>query len=160
MSGISGYILTITGVILISVIVELVMSEGQMSKYIRSIFSFFIVGVIIAPLPSLISTDGIASVFDFEDFQIQESYISALDASKAKTLAYELQNELVTEGYTNIEIEIVMSNGEIKSVAINLKDMNVHDVAEHKDITKIKGHITSKVMDKLGIKKEKVVYED
>ena len=52
-SSLSGWVLSIAGVISLSVIVELILPEGQLNKYIRGIFSFIIILVIIAPLPSL-----------------------------------------------------------------------------------------------------------
>ena len=39
MNNISSYILTIAGIVLISVVVELVMPDGQMNKYIKSVLS-------------------------------------------------------------------------------------------------------------------------
>ena len=57
MSSVSAWILSIAGIICISVLLELIMPEGQMNKYIKNIFSFVIVLVIILPLPKLINSD-------------------------------------------------------------------------------------------------------
>ena len=49
------WLLSIAGVVILGVIVELVMSDGPMSKFIRGIYAFFILLVIVSPLPNLLS---------------------------------------------------------------------------------------------------------
>ena len=47
MSEISVYLLTIVGVVFLMVVIELVLPDSKVSKYIKSIFAIFIVVVII-----------------------------------------------------------------------------------------------------------------
>ena len=160
MSNISSYVLTIAGVILISVVIELVMSDGQMNKYIKNIFSFFVVAVIIAPLPKLISNESISSVFDYEEYQIQQEYISSLNNSKINVLINETQLELGEDGYHGVVVNVTLQNNEITSISIGLKDLIIQDIAEHKNIEEIKKVISSKVKDKFNVKEEIIKYED
>ena len=87
MFGFSNYILSIAGIILISIVVELVISEGALSKHIKSIFSFFTLAVIIAPLPTLLAKDNLSSVFEFSEYELQEGYIYTLNNSRLETMA-------------------------------------------------------------------------
>ena len=52
----SAWLLSIVGVAVIGVVVELVLTDSPMAKFIRSIYSFFILFVIIAPLPALLKS--------------------------------------------------------------------------------------------------------
>ena len=159
MSTVSSYILSIAGVILISVIVELVMSEGQMNKYIKSIFAFFTVAVIISPLPSILSTQNVSSIFDIEDFELQEGYLNSLNQSKAEVLSNELELLLKNDGYENVIITINFAGEEIEKVNVNLINLVISEKAKHKDINEIRTYISDTIIDKLNVEGGKIVYE-
>lgn len=164
MNNVSSYILTIAGVILISVVVELVLPDGQMSKYIKSIFSFFIIGVIISPLPSLLSIKNVSSIFEYNDYQIQEGYISFLNNSKLETLEVEEEKFLCENGYLNVDIELKgedLSTADliIKNVYVNFDNLIIEDFAKHKDIEEIKAYLNQRYMDKFDLMQGSVIYE-
>lgn len=165
MSNVSAYILSIAGIVLLSVIVELVLCEGQMKKYIKSIFSFFIIGVIISPLPNLISSKSISSIFQIEDYDLQNSFLSSVNSQKAEAMASDMITQLSEIGYENVNIVINPANGyfsdfQIKRVNISVKDMTVSEKAKNSDRNKIREEIIEYVSDRLDIKKEIIVYED
>jgi stage III sporulation protein AF len=56
-SGVSQWLLSITGVVLLSVLAEFVLPEGQINKYTKVIFSFVVLLVVIMPLPKLFGKD-------------------------------------------------------------------------------------------------------
>ena len=60
-STLSAWVMSIAGIICISVLVELVIPNGQMNKYIKGIFSFIVLLVIISPIPMLLGKE-----FDFD----------------------------------------------------------------------------------------------
>lgn len=165
MSNVSAYILSIAGIVLLSVIVELILCEGQMKKYIKSIFSFFIIGVIISPLPNLISSKSISSIFQMEDYDLQSSFLSSINSQKAEAMANDVTAQLGEIGYENVKIVISPVNGydtdfQIKQVKISDKDMITNGKAKNSDMAKIREEIIEYVSDRLDIKKEIIVYED
>lgn len=165
MSNVSAYILSIAGIVLLSVIVELILCEGQMKKYIKSIFSFFIIGVIISPLPNLISSKSISSIFQIEDYDLQSSFLSSINSQKAEAMANDVTAQLGEIGYENVKIVIYPVNGydtdfQIKQVEISDKDMITNGKAKNSDMAKIREEIIEYVSDRLDIKKENIVYED
>ena len=164
MSGLSSYILSIAGIIFVSIIVELVISDGTLSKHIKSIFSFFILAVIIAPLPALVSNENVSSVFEFSEYEIQEGYIYTLNKSRLETMATEEELLLQNEGYKNIKIVFHSSNMsqadmKIDGASINLAKMIVLEEAKHKEEKDIKEHITSRMIERYDIEKGGIVYE-
>ena len=50
MNGVSDWILSITGIILVSLIVEIILPNGKTNNLIKSIVSIFSVFIIISPL--------------------------------------------------------------------------------------------------------------
>ena len=69
MAFLSGYILSIVGIILVGVIVDLMLVDGQVKKYIQSIYVLFVIFTIVAPLPSFIDN------IKHGDFSIETSSI-------------------------------------------------------------------------------------
>ncbi len=164
MSSVSSYILTIAGIILISVVVELVMSEGAMSKYIKSIFSFFVIAVIIAPLPTLISSKEVSSIFEYSDYELQEGYIYTLNESRLKTMATDEERLLREEGYSGIDIVLFSDNMAeaevvISRISVNLVSLVIDERAEHKNKSEIKVYLAQRYMDKYELKEEGIIYE-
>ena len=51
----SNWILSIAGIICLSVVLELILPEGQLNRYIRGVFSFIVVLVILLPIPKLLN---------------------------------------------------------------------------------------------------------
>jgi len=161
MSGISSYILSIAGIVLISIIIDFAMPNKSMSKYIKSIMGFFIIAVIISPIPSLISQKNITSFFDVGGYEIQEDYIYSLNKSKVDIAVSETKTLLNAEGYKQIEIDVSFSQmATVKNVCVDLSRLVILDKAEHKNINDIKERISKLLIEKLGIEKEMIVYEN
>ena len=53
----SGWLIGIVGVVSLGVLIEVLLPEGENSKYIRGIFSIIVIFVIISPLPKLAKGD-------------------------------------------------------------------------------------------------------
>lgn len=107
MSAISSWLLSIAGVIILSVMTEFVLPEGQMNKYIRVIFSFVILLTIIMPLPKLFGKN-----IEFSDFLnqteevLQEDYLYQINLDKLTTLTEELEQKIDDKNLTEVEISI------------------------------------------------------
>ena len=49
--------LSITGIVVVGVLIELLLTDSIMSKFIRAVYAFFILFVIVSPLPAFFSGD-------------------------------------------------------------------------------------------------------
>lgn len=163
MSEISKYILTIAGIILVSIIVELVMSEGQMSKYIKNILSFFIIAVIITPIPKLLSNKNITNIFETSEYELQEEFIYQNNLSKLEKLEDNIFETLTNSGYKNIEIEIeckdmLASSLEYSKVSLDINNVIFENDAEIKNKLELQNYIIKMLEKDYGINREVVVY--
>ncbi len=146
MPSISTWILSIAGVICLSVLIELIMPNGQMNKYIKNIFSFVIVLVIIMPIPKLIGKQfDSSSIFNQEEIVLQEDYLYSLNISKLTAIKENIENDIILAGYDGVEVsisaDIFVENIVFKTVYVNLSDLVITEEAEHKDIVEIKEEI-------------------
>ena len=158
MSAISAWLLSIAGVVILSVLSELVLPEGQINKYTKVIFSFIILLVIISPLPKLFGKD-----FDFNKFlgggsgQLQEDYLYQNNINKLTALTKDITDEVKAQGMNNVKVSInanvLCENLEIYSVYVDLCDIEYTSDFGNKDIAKAKLKIRS-IIDDFSILKD------
>lgn len=73
----NAWLLSIVGIVCVGILIEIIMPEGEHSKYIKGIFAIVVIFVIISPLPKLINNDSydIGNYFDDDSIDIdQNSY--------------------------------------------------------------------------------------
>ncbi len=163
-NDISTWILSIAGVVCLSVIVELMLPDGQMNRYIKGIFSFIIIFVIIMPLPSLLGKEfDFSNIFDYEEISVDDDYIYQLNLDKINIAREEIENEIESHGYENIKIYInadIFNNSlTFKSITVDISDLVISQNAEHNNITKIKEDITDIILNHVQIEKEDILYD-
>ena len=72
----SNWILSIAGIICLSVVVELILPDGQMNRYIKGIFSFIVVLVILLPIPKLLNKNfNISDILDGSGIEADQDYL-------------------------------------------------------------------------------------
>lgn len=164
LAEISKWILSIAGIIFTSVIIELILPEGQMNKYIKAILSFIIVLVIIMPIPKLMKSEyDYSNLLSYENIKVDENYIYQLNLDKMNHLKQEIENKIEKRGYKNVEVfvsaNIFQNNMKFKSITVDLSDLVISGNAEHNDITKIKKDISEIIMSYIKIDEEAIFYE-
>jgi len=165
LAEISKWILSIAGIICTSVIIEFVLPEGQMNKYIKGILSFFIVFVIILPIPKLIKSEqDYSNIFNYENnIVVDEDYLYQLNLDKINAVKEDIEKEILTRGYKNVEVfisaDIFESKMTYKTTNVDLTRLVITQNAEHNDITKIKKDISKIVQKYINIDEEAILYE-
>ena len=145
MGAVSAWLLSITGVILLSVLAEFVLPEGQMNKYTKVIFSFVILLVIIMPLPKLFGKDFDISKFFGTENVLQEDYLYQVNLDKLTALSDDLSNEIEEVGLKNVVVSInanILSEKlEIFSIYVDLCELEYGENFESKNIVSAKQKI-------------------
>lgn len=166
LSTLSGWILSIAGVICISVIVELVMPDGQMNSYIKKILSFIIVLVIILPLPKLLKTEiDLNNIFNYsENIEVDEDYLYQLNLNKINIAKDDIETKIKSHGYNNVFVyvnaDIFQNNMRFKSITVDLSGLVISGNSEHNDITKIKKDISKIITEYVTIDEEAIIYDE
>lgn len=146
MSEVSSWILSIAGIICVSVLIELLMPEGQMNKYIKSIFSFVIILVIILPLPKVLNKDvDISNMFEYREITLQEDYLYQQNIRKISAITKSIEEDLNSGGYDGIKLSIsadfLGKNVDYKTIYVDLKNLVIQENSEHKNILEIEEDI-------------------
>lgn len=163
-STLSGWVLSIAGVVSLSVIVELIMPEGNLNKYIRGVFSFIIMLVIIAPLPSLVGKN-----FDFSNislegqYQLQEDYIYQMNVYKTQALQNDISNQIKQSGYDNVVVSVSSENYssqfKIKAIYVELANLVINSQAQHTNIVDIEKEILQIILSRANVDEAEVHFE-
>ncbi len=160
----SNWILSIAGIICLSVVLELILPEGQLNRYIRGVFSFIVVLVILLPIPKLLNKNfNISNILDESGIEADQDYIYQLNLNKISVVKEQLEKAIYNNGYQNVEVYIncdIFDNAmQFKSITVDLTSLVITENAEHKDITKIKKDITNIIVNYVDIDKEAILYD-
>lgn len=103
----SGWLLGIVGVVSLGVLIELLLPEGENSKYIKGIFAVIVIFVIVSPLPKLLK-GGNVSWFNSsgEKIQIDEGYYQQAKDDIQQKLTKNFEDKLQQEGYNDLSFDI------------------------------------------------------
>lgn len=141
-------LLPIVGVVLMSLLVDILLPSGQVNKFIKGIFSLVLIIVVITPLVSLLNSDYEPTLFNSSS-EIEIDYDYAEDVWSIKNEEKErlIFNLLSENGYTVESVEIE-GGYSVDKVTITL---SIGDSSTIKDL----------IFSNIGIAKERiyVVYE-
>lgn len=136
----SEWIMSVVGVIVLSVLVEVLMPEGQLNKYVKGIFSVITLYVIISPLPDIIS-----GKFDFSNsinegaviFELDEDFLNDIVSNPFSARETALENYLAECGYpcTVKYVAKVRNNSEVDYINVILTSSSLHGDEPNKNIS-------------------------
>lgn len=162
MSGISAWLLSIAGVSVLSVVVDIVLPKGQTEKYIKSIFAFVMILVIIAPLPKLLKSEiNLDEIFQREEIKIQEDFIYQSNQDKLSLLKKQIESDLKEQNLQGIEVsvygDIFSDDMQIEKIFVDLSNLVINDKNQHIDIEKT---VIETIQKYILVEKEKVEFNE
>ena len=161
--NLSAWVLSIVGIVVLTLMVDIIIPEGKTGKYIKGVFAMLTVFVIAMPLPKIFNSE-----FDLEEF-LQQNTSASADCDVLENIYYmrleRLEQKIITsaesEGIKNMEVKINALNNnsfvEIQSIEINLKNVVIEEKNPNINIVDIVIDLVSKAAetDKSAVK----VYE-
>jgi len=162
MSAVTAWLTGILAVVILGTVVDLLLSESKMGKYVRSVFAAVTVLVIVLPIPGFIQ-NGCNFENDFiieNSFTLDESYLSYANRVKLDHLAKGVEEQLRQDGiknaYVAIEGQITVSDIKIQLVRVNLKNAVIDENKAHINKYEL---VSGKVAEYLSIEKGQIVIE-
>lgn len=163
MNEISSWLISIIGVVIIGVLVDLILPNGKLNGFIKAIFGFFTIIVIISPFPKLFNMN-----FSFNDIfynnqscEIDKDYVDATNKRIVLALEENLVLALEKAGFSNltVEIEYNLENYSyiIKNVFVNIKNLVINQNVPH--INKYT-EMSEVIMDNLNVPKEMIIFNE
>lgn len=130
----SGYILSILGIVIAGVLIDIIMPSGTINKYIKSIYSIFVVAVLLNPLIKFLHKNHNFTV-KYKDYEINSNLIDYIYQSKVNSLEINIEKLLEDNGFKQVDIifDYSIENDELiyKSCTLNLKNMVIDADKQH-----------------------------
>ena len=130
----AGYILSILGIVVAGVFIDIIIPSGTISKYIKSIYAIFVLAVIITPIIKFFNNNQGFNL-QYQEYEINQNVINYIQTNKIATIENDITLELENEGLFNIDIIINYSidNNElsINSCTINLENLVISSDNQH-----------------------------
>lgn len=161
MSDISIWILSIAGVIVLSVVVDLVMPNGSTSKFIKNIFAFVIVIVIISPIVSFLSNKNLVldDFFKEKSIVVQDEFIASVNRQLLDKMEEDIQKTLKANGINNVQVgfsaDIFQNELKIEQISVDLSQIVIDEKISH---INIKTSIRDIILRFVSIEEKKIVF--
>ena len=118
-----SYILSVLGIVLVSVLIEIILPSGQTAKYIKSVFSIFVVYVLISPILSMIKKDyDITKYLQQGNMQINQTLLNNIYKDQIDAKNTDIENILENAGYTTM---LYASENYLNNTWLSLKDYTI-----------------------------------
>lgn len=160
--SISSWILTICGICILSVIIDLILPDGQTSKHIKAVFSYIVILVVIAPIPSVFNKNfNIDDIFQADEIVIDNNYIYQLNQYKLDKLKNDIESDIIKKNILGVEIAISADvfnvDLEIKAIYVDLFNLVIDEKNQHINIEIV---IVECIQNHIEIEKEKIFFNE
>ena len=129
-----GYVLSVLGIVIAGVVIDVVIPSGSISKYIKSIYSIFVVAVLISPIVNFFGGSNKLQL-TYEDIQINEKLLTYIYQTKTEQLQDKIEERLNNEGFKNVDIilnfSLVDNQIVYYSCNANLKNLEINQDKQH-----------------------------
>lgn len=161
MSFISSWVLSIAGISVIGVLVELILPSGQTKKYVKGVFAFVVVMVIITPLPKLFGSNfQVDDIFEEDAIIIQEDFVYQINRERLEKIEEMIESDLKEEGFEHVTVKINANiftvNMSIDAVFVDLTNLVITENAKHKNTNDT---IINSVLKYVNVNKSDIIIE-
>lgn len=156
-----SYILSVLGIVLVSVLIEIILPSGQTAKYIKSVFSIFVVYVLISPVLTMIKKDyDITKYVQQGNIEVNQVLLNNIYKDQIEAKSTDIENALEKEGYSGVKVKILYNIVDnqiiLEKVKINLDNLVI--TSPNENINKYQ-HIRQVVAQSIEIKEEDILFE-
>lgn len=156
----NGYVLSVLGIVVAGIFIDIIIPSGAINKYIRSIYSIFVVAVLVSPIMSLLNKANKFS-FTYEDYKLNENILSYIYKKRTETFQEDIEKQLASDGFANVDIVLNFSLENdvmlFTSCQVNLKNLVISKDKQH--INKYE-YIRDIVQTNTNLKDEEIIINE
>jgi stage III sporulation protein AF len=145
----TAWAISVAGIILLTVMCDVIIPEGQTSKYIKTVSGLVAILVMISPLPALLdgslTLDSVAAID--KEYQLDNGYLAYVYQQRTDDIEQQCILELENIGVTGAEVHILTvtsATTEVKNVTVNIQKAELNSSSKNIDIVEaIKSTLSS-----------------
>lgn len=138
MSSLSTWILSIAGVTILGVVIDFILPTGETNKYVKGVFAFIIIFVIVSPIPKWIKGFSFDDIFNGNDILLQEEYLYEINQKRISATEESIVKELKAKGIEQVSViisaNIFQTTFKIDAVNIDCFNMVLNEKAKNYNI--------------------------
>lgn len=155
----SGWLIAVTAVIILTAAANLVMPEGRTGKLTRSIFSIVCLLVVLMPLSALKGGGyQLQPFFEEESYDLDGDFLLFLSIQRSEYLEKQTTDYLEKLGYMGAEVKVQMKvegyDYTVDKVFVNIENLSIKENNQHINIII---EITKLTADFLSLQTERVI---
>jgi hypothetical protein len=135
------WLLSIAGVVIVGALVEVLLSDSSVHKFIRSIYAFFILFVIAQPIPGFFRNT-VNSIETGGGITLNQELMASINAQTAAAMQRNAQVALETAGFDGVIVTIHSGKIYINAFGVVLRHINT-DITIEDEIIKIVRAVTN-----------------
>ena len=124
--------------VIISIIIEMILPNGEIKKYVRSVIGIYVAFVVISPIFTVITGNKISLntnlIYSNNTYEMK-----SIDTNKyienvyIENLKADIKNNVIKKGYTVVNLEVdINSNNEIEKIELIVKNNGIENIEEVK----------------------------
>ena len=137
MEKVSSWLLSVVGIVIIALLVDILLPVGKTSKLIKSVLAIFSIFVFVSPLKQIDLNSFNPSSF-IGNINIDSSFVDDRNYEKLRALERTIEKNLSDNGYSGIKVELQGEYSEEKAnisyIFVNVSDLVLKD--ENQNINK------------------------
>ena len=154
----SGYILSILGIVVVGVFIDIIIPTGNISKFIKSVYAIFVVLVIASPVINLFKNWSNYQ-FSYNEYEVNESLLNYISKMKVNAMEEEIQNRLKDEGLNDVGIKLNFSqeldNLQINSCNVDFSNLSSSNGSVHNNRHEIATNVIKEIAN---LDKEVIIF--
>ena len=158
MSVVSSWVLSLVGVVIITAIVEIILPESNIGKYVKGILALFTIFIMISPVTSV----NIGDLYNSEEYEtlIDDDFLTGVNVERVNFYKTQIIEKLNKNGIDKVVINIdwETNNGVLKinNVFVNLCDMVINNNDKNIDIY---NNIKKIIISVVDVKVEDIIFD-
>lgn len=153
--SIKGYVLSVTSVVIISQICEMLLPSGRMKSATKMVFSLITILILVTPILTFFKTVPNIDFSDIEsDVYIDQGFVEHAQKTRQKLLEERTEQALKSLGIMSADVDILLecenNVTQIKFVTINLQNSVILEGAEHINKTEVSQKVASALNIDIG----------
>lgn len=112
----TGWIMSIVGVVVIGVLIDVLTPEGESNKYIKGVYALIVVLVIASPIAKALKSDIDFSKYFDSAFQTDSIFVDYVNDDRKDDDEQKIANSLKLRGYENAQVVIFERTGNIYGI--------------------------------------------
>ena len=138
----SAWILSVAGIVTAGVLIDILLPEGDSSKYVKGVFALIVVLVIVTPAVRLFSGGDLDLGFDTDApaYSADDSFVDGVNSDRASADEEKIERSLAAAGYEDCSVNIFAAASDVSSaerVNVNVSACDAYSAEDDDEIKEI-----------------------